>query len=171
MELCSMLCASLGGKGLWWRLDTCVSMVESLPCLPETTTTLLIGYTPIQNVFGVKKKIRFKKRERKKNNPNPHWFMGRGKQFTGWSGTWKEQNSKIRDQEMWWQRKTSVDSSLNVWRYYVPCLCSLQIPHSGTSLVVQWLRLQTYSAGGSGSIPGQGTKMPQAQVANFFSFF
>ena len=24
-------------------------------CLPETTTTLLIGYTPIQNGFGVKK--------------------------------------------------------------------------------------------------------------------
>ena len=48
---------------------------------------------------------------------------------------------------------------------------SLEIPHSGTSLVVQWLRLQTSSAGGSGSIPGQGTKIPQAQVANCFSFF
>ena len=24
-------------------------------CLPETTTALLIGYTPIQNTFGVKK--------------------------------------------------------------------------------------------------------------------
>ena len=67
MELCSMLCASLGGKGLWWRLDTCVSMVESLPCLPETTTTLLIGYTPIQNVFGVKK-IKIKKKVTLKNS-------------------------------------------------------------------------------------------------------
>ena len=34
----------------------CVSfMAESLPCPPETITTLLIVYTPIQNVAGVKK--------------------------------------------------------------------------------------------------------------------
>ena len=26
-----------------------VCMAESLPCSPETTTTLLIGYTPVQN--------------------------------------------------------------------------------------------------------------------------
>ena len=32
----------------------------------------------------------------------------------------------------------------------------------GTSLVVQCLRLHAPNAGGSGSIPGQGTKMPQA---------
>ena len=32
----------------------------------------------------------------------------------------------------------------------------------GTSLVVQWLRLHTPSAGGVGSIPGWGTKMPRA---------
>ena len=30
-------------------------MAESLHYLPETTTTLLIGYTPIQIGFGVKK--------------------------------------------------------------------------------------------------------------------
>ena len=29
----------------------------------------------------------------------------------------------------------------------------------GTSLVVQWLRLHTSSAGGMGSIPGRGTKI------------
>ena len=29
-------------------------------------------------------------------------------------------------------------------------------------LEVEWLRLQAYSAGGMGSIPGQGTKVPQA---------
>ena len=28
----------------------------------------------------------------------------------------------------------------------------------GTSLVAQWLRLQAPNAGGSGSIPGQGTR-------------
>ena len=33
---------------------------------------------------------------------------------------------------------------------------------SGTSLAVQWLRLCTSNAGGGGSIPGQGTKIPHA---------
>ena len=32
----------------------------------------------------------------------------------------------------------------------------------GTSLAVQWLRLHTSSAGGMGSIPGRGTKIPHA---------
>ena len=34
--------------------------------------------------------------------------------------------------------------------------------HIGTSLVVQWLRLRSSTAGGRGSIPGQGTKIPHA---------
>ena len=50
MEHCSMLCASLDGRGVWGRMDTCICIctAESLHCLPETTTTLLIGYTPVQ---------------------------------------------------------------------------------------------------------------------------
>ena len=32
----------------------------------------------------------------------------------------------------------------------------------GTSLVVQWLRLCTSNAGGTGSFPGSGTKIPHA---------
>ena len=32
----------------------------------------------------------------------------------------------------------------------------------GTSLVAQWLRLRAFTAGGTGSIPGQGTKIPHA---------
>ena len=38
--------------------------------------------------------------------------------------------------------------------------------HSGTSLVVQWLRLRAPNAGGLGSIPGQGTRshMPQLKI-------
>ena len=47
--LCSMLCGSLDGKGVWRRMDTCICMAKSLFCLPETVTTLLISYTPIQN--------------------------------------------------------------------------------------------------------------------------
>ena len=37
-------------------MDTCVRMAESLCCSPETVTTLLTGYTPIQN--KVKKKTK-----------------------------------------------------------------------------------------------------------------
>ena len=36
-------------EGRWGRIDTRVSTAESLCCPPETTTALLIGYTPIQN--------------------------------------------------------------------------------------------------------------------------
>ena len=38
-----------GWEGVWGRMDTGICMAESLPCSPETITTLLIGYTPIQN--------------------------------------------------------------------------------------------------------------------------
>ena len=41
-------------------------MAESLCCSPETTRILLIGYTSIQNVSGVKKKLQKRKKERKK---------------------------------------------------------------------------------------------------------
>ena len=35
---------------------TCICMTKSLHCPPETTATLLIGYTPIQNIPSAKKK-------------------------------------------------------------------------------------------------------------------
>ena len=35
----------------------------------------------------------------------------------------------------------------------------------GISLVVQWLRLRVSTAGGVGSIPGQGTKIPHICLA------
>ena len=43
----SVLCASLDGKGVWGRIDTCVCMAESLRC--EIITTLSVGYTPTEN--------------------------------------------------------------------------------------------------------------------------
>ena len=46
MELCSGICGSLDGRGVWGGMDTCVCMTESLHCSPETFTMLLIGYTP-----------------------------------------------------------------------------------------------------------------------------
>ena len=49
MELCSMLCGSLNGRGVCRRMYICISMAESFRCSPETTTTLLISYIPTQN--------------------------------------------------------------------------------------------------------------------------
>ena len=52
----ALLCGSLDGRAVWGRMDPCICMAESLRCLPKTTTTLLIGHTPIQNAFSIKKK-------------------------------------------------------------------------------------------------------------------
>ena len=42
MQLCSMLCGSLHGRGFWGRMDTCIYvaeyMAESLCCSPEIIT-------------------------------------------------------------------------------------------------------------------------------------
>ena len=56
------VCVGLGGGG-WRRMDTCICMAESLHCSPETITTFLIGYTPKQNVFGVKKIVKEKEKK------------------------------------------------------------------------------------------------------------
>ena len=42
-----MLRGSLDGKGVWGRMDTCVSMAEALQCSPETFPTLLIAYVVV----------------------------------------------------------------------------------------------------------------------------
>ena len=44
-----MLCGSLDGRGVWGRMDTYISMTESLYCPLEIATRLLIGYTSMQN--------------------------------------------------------------------------------------------------------------------------
>ena len=59
MELCSVLCGRLDESGVWGRMDIHIYMFESLPCSPETITTLLISYTAIQD-----KKLKKKKKER-----------------------------------------------------------------------------------------------------------
>jgi len=58
MALCSILRVRLDGRGVWGRMDTRICVAESLCCSPETTTTLLISYTSLQNVFGVTKTVR-----------------------------------------------------------------------------------------------------------------
>ena len=45
-----------GWETVWERMDTGMCMAESLCGPPETITTLLIGYTPIQNKMLKKKR-------------------------------------------------------------------------------------------------------------------
>ena len=56
--LCWILCNNQHRKRTWERTDVCIctDITELLCCPPETNTTLLINYTPIQNK-------KFKKRE------------------------------------------------------------------------------------------------------------
>ena len=56
--------SGLGGGG-WVRMDTCMCTADSLSCSPETTTILLISYTPIQN-----KKFKVWKKKKEKNEDN-----------------------------------------------------------------------------------------------------
>ena len=51
-------------------------------------------------------------------------------------------------------KKTTTTKSHRDWQ--------LKWVDSGTSLAVQWLRLHASTAGGMGSIPGRGTKIPHA---------
>ena len=57
---CSVSCGSLDGRGVWGRKDTWICVAQSLRCLLETTTALLIVYNPKQNkkltVWGEKVK-------------------------------------------------------------------------------------------------------------------
>ena len=46
-----MLCDSLNGKGIWERMDKYIRIAKSFLCSPESVTTLLISYIPIQNKF------------------------------------------------------------------------------------------------------------------------
>ena len=66
-ELYSVSCASLDGRGLWRRMDPWVCMTKSLCCPLETATTLLMGYTSVQN----------KKLKKKRASVAGEWGMAR----------------------------------------------------------------------------------------------
>ena len=59
MELCSIFCNNLNGKRTRKRTDTCVRVIESLCCMAETNTTLLINYALIcnKNFFKNRKEL------------------------------------------------------------------------------------------------------------------
>ena len=97
----------------WGRLDTCICMAESLPCSPEAITTSWIGYAPMQNVLGVKKKNLIKKL--KKINMDPFSLV------KTWHCTvlWKEH--KAGSQEIWMNSGSCLCHCLvlgNAW--YLP---------------------------------------------------
>ena len=77
MELCPVLHGSVEGRGLQGEMDKCVCVAESLHCSPETTTTLWIGYTSIQN----------KKCQKKEKKDGPRWPL-RGPLMVGFQ-LWK----------------------------------------------------------------------------------
>ena len=73
MELCSVLRASLDGRGVWERRDTRMCLAQSLRYSPETIPTLFIGYTPTQNKTFKKKK--FFQKKNSKNIKNKTWLL------------------------------------------------------------------------------------------------
>ena len=76
-RLFSGLCGSLDGRGVWRRMDTCIHMVGSPCCSPETITMLLIRHTPIQNKTLKRKKLGIykgkKKKKTVKDNMSQDW--------------------------------------------------------------------------------------------------
>ena len=67
MELCSMLCGSPNGRGVWGRMDTCICMAEFTTHLKLSQRCLLVSYTSLQNK-------KFKKAKKKKETTNPKGF-------------------------------------------------------------------------------------------------
>ena len=49
MELCSMFCGSLDGRGVWGEWVHVYLWLSAFTIQPETVTTLLISYIPTQN--------------------------------------------------------------------------------------------------------------------------
>lgn len=75
-EACSGLCASPDGSGASGRVDTGARVSEALCCSPETTTTSILCYTPIQNK-RIKKKILYRNTTRQRVRKLP-WLVGVG---------------------------------------------------------------------------------------------
>ena len=107
-----------------------------------------------------------------KQSPNTHLKQWRADsspqkmELTLQHGSLPPKTYTIAQEEMlWWVRDTRRHSSRSR-KNLLLCFCSseleLKLEPGGTSLVVQWLRLQASNAGSANSIPGQGTKIPHA---------
>ena len=89
-----MLRGSLDGRGVWERMDTCICMAESLCCSPETLTTLLIGYTPIQNK-KLKKNLK-ERSEKERDADSSQILSGCSIAPLGLSWKWKLQSLSLQ---------------------------------------------------------------------------
>ena len=72
--------------------------------------------------------------------------------------TWGHKEMRVNRKLILCSRLQLVEQSDTEWEIktmYKMC-------EEGTSLVVQWIRLQASNSGGMGSIPGQGTKILHA---------
>ena len=49
----SMLCGSMGGRGVWGRMDTCMCMAESL-CCSEIPETISVQFSSVQSLSCVR---------------------------------------------------------------------------------------------------------------------
>lgn len=57
-----------GWKGFWGRMYTCINITKCFHCSLESISTQLIGYTSVQNVFGIKKGYIKKNKKQNKND-------------------------------------------------------------------------------------------------------
>ena len=57
MELCSMLCGNLDGRGVRSKIDTYICMAESLWCSPEIITTLFVNWLYFNKIKRFLKKF------------------------------------------------------------------------------------------------------------------
>ena len=115
------------GVGVWGRTDTCTWMAEFLHCLPETITTLLFGYTPIQN----KKSKVWKKKQNPQTNSKDkvaqqaeHWHLATVEEVSFYShflsffpthccGLWSPHQSKAKQSKV--RRTTCHVPSHSLW--------------------------------------------------------
>ena len=125
MELCPMLHASLDGRSIWGRMDTCTYMGVFLCCLPEIITTLLISYTPIY-----KKKFKFKKSNHKSaiSPPKERWPASESwKWLRSHNLVWSDLMQSI--EHIFWRCKTWLFSSEKakvIWTHHDQCPSSEQ---------------------------------------------
>ena len=91
MELCSLLCCSLDGRGVWGKIDICIYMAEFLHCSPETITTLLISCI---------------------------WAFLMAQQVKNPSAMQETQETWVRDQvgKIPWKRKMATHSNILAWK-------------------------------------------------------
>ena len=71
-----------------------------------------------------------------------------------WPGWWDE----LHQRQMLMEPARQMHPTCIHWLLCVISICHTKRLGPGTSVVVQWLRLHTPSAGDPGSIPGQGSK-------------